>query len=73
MKKSKEPIVVYVYEDTDNNDVQVFSTFEKADAYMRERWGHDPDWTDWCDWHDGGSRRSDNNCDYITVHKAEVK
>ena len=64
MPKSKE---VYVYEDLDHSDVQVFSTFKKAEEYRNKSWGDTPEWETCEDsWHDLVS-------DYVTIYKRKIQ
>lgn len=63
MKIKKQ--TVYVYEDTDNNVIEVFDNRKKAEAFLKERWGVDdtPDLT-MQDVLDEG---------YVSIYKKEVK
>lgn len=66
----KKKQIVYVYEDMDHCDIEVFDTYEKALAHFMECWGHEPEWE--------GSLEKDGEmhdlaCDYVTIHKKEVQ
>lgn len=63
MKIKKQ--TVYVYEDTDNNVIEVFDNRKKAEAFLKECWGVDdaPDLT-MQDVLDEG---------YVSIYKREVK
>lgn len=68
MPKSKE---VYVYEDLDHSDVQVFSTWKKAEDYRNKAWGDTPEWEE-CET-DYGTSWHDYVSDYVTIHKREIQ
>lgn len=61
-------MTVYVYEDSDNNVIEVFDSVEKAKDYLVEQWGHEPEWEGDDDngWHDVVS-------DYVYIHKKEIR
>lgn len=63
MKKGK----VYVYQDMDYGDVEVFDSLEKAKAHAVEKRGEGRNWEEGIDsWHDKDS-------DYIHINCCEIK
>lgn len=57
---------VYVYHDADHGDVEVFDSFEKAVAYLRQQWGHKPQWEG------QGDDLHDVVSDYVSVYRRRV-
>lgn len=65
----KKPRNVYVYEDSDHGDIEIFSTLEKALAYVKKCWpNHEPEWKEQCE----GCMRDLEN-EYVAIYTKEVK
>lgn len=59
---------IYVYQDRDHGDIEVFDTLKKALAYFTKMWDHDPEW----EVNKDGSMH-DMVSDYVIIHKKELK
>jgi hypothetical protein len=46
-RKAKKPVVVYIYEDLDHSEIEVFYDLPKAKAYAEEHWGEPNEWIQW--------------------------
>ena len=63
---------VYIYHDSDHGDIEVFDDFEKAVAHLTEQWG-EPDFDPQLDESGEPYEWHDNNSDYASIYKREVK
>ena len=72
MKKKSSNLVgktVYIYQDLDHGDIEVFDTLEKALAHTDEHWGTEHEW-------EGDIENSDMihdlYSDYVSIHKKVI-
>ena len=62
---------VFVYEDADHSEVEIFDSFEKALNHFMNCWGHEPKWE--LDDENHPTVWHDLACDYVTISKKEIK
>ena len=63
-------MIVYVYEDTDNNVVEVFETLKAAKDFAIKQWPEiEEEW--WEGWET--SKDSWHTCEYVTIYKRQIR
>ncbi len=53
---------IYVYQDIDNNELEIFASFIEAETYAKLKWGHDPQWENCYN-----NSWQDTISDYVTI------